>query len=206
MPHSLHEKLKEIKRSFRPYMNGVVSTSMRQKGSDYKINWGVNLSDLRVISQEYEKDEELANALWNENIRECKILATMLMPPEVMNQEKAEAWMNGIHTQEMAELVTFHLFQHIDNSEQLAYNWLESDNPLWKICAYHILSNQLKRMRKMNETFVDAFLEHIQNSLTSDHSGERHAALNCLNHFANIDDSHADKADRLLEKLEADLQ
>lgn len=34
----VNEKLKEIKRSFRSVMNGVASTSMRQKGVEYKIN------------------------------------------------------------------------------------------------------------------------------------------------------------------------
>ena len=87
---STQEKLKAIKRSFRLYMNGVVSASMRQKGADYKINWGVSLEHLREMSQEYGKDEELADALWKENIRECKILATLIMPSSTMNAEKAE--------------------------------------------------------------------------------------------------------------------
>ena len=33
-----NEKLKAIKRSFRLFMNGVTSQSMREKGLDYKIN------------------------------------------------------------------------------------------------------------------------------------------------------------------------
>ena len=40
MNEQIHEKLKEIKQSFRLLMNGVASHSMRQKGVTYKINWG----------------------------------------------------------------------------------------------------------------------------------------------------------------------
>ena len=40
MNEQIHEKLKEIKQSFRLMMNGVASHSMREKGVAYKINWG----------------------------------------------------------------------------------------------------------------------------------------------------------------------
>ena len=75
-------KLRKIKQSFRLYMNGDASRSMREKGVEYKLNWGVPIPTLKAMAAEYGKDYELAIALWKENIRECKILATMIMPPE----------------------------------------------------------------------------------------------------------------------------
>lgn len=184
------EILKEIKQSFRLYMNGVTSSSMRQKGADYKINWGVSLSHLHEMAQQYDKDEELATELWKENIRECKILATMLMPLSAMNKEKADEWVNQIHTQEIAELTTFHLFQYIDDATQLALDWLNRESPLVKLCAYHILSSQFKQGNKLSETNERMFLEHASHSLRSNHGGERHAAMNSLNHFADMDEQH----------------
>ena len=35
------EKIREIKKQFRLFMNGVVSQSMREKGLDYKLNFGI---------------------------------------------------------------------------------------------------------------------------------------------------------------------
>ena len=77
-----NEKLKTIKRSFRLFMNGVTSQSMREKGLDYKINWGISQPDLRRIASSYDKDMELADMLWAEKIRECRMLATLLCPAE----------------------------------------------------------------------------------------------------------------------------
>ena len=45
------EKLKEIKRSFRLLMNGEASKSMREKGLDYHLNWGVAFTDLKQMEQ-----------------------------------------------------------------------------------------------------------------------------------------------------------
>ena len=48
MSEDVNETVREIKRSFRPLMNGVASQSMRQKGVDYKINW-VLVSNLGLV-------------------------------------------------------------------------------------------------------------------------------------------------------------
>ena len=75
-----NSQLKEIKTQLRMAMNGTASASMREKGLAYKLNFGVELPRLKQIAAQYEKNHELAQALWKENIRECKILAGMLQP------------------------------------------------------------------------------------------------------------------------------
>ena len=82
MDQEIKQKINTIKQSFRLYMNGPVSQSMREKGVNYKLNWGVSFSDLQRQALEYGKDRLLAVELWKESIRECRILATLIMPAE----------------------------------------------------------------------------------------------------------------------------
>ena len=42
-----HNKLKQIKQSFHLFMNGITAQSMREKGAEYKVNWGIDLINLR---------------------------------------------------------------------------------------------------------------------------------------------------------------
>ena len=44
---AIREKVKEIKQSFRLMMDGAVAKSMRDKGLNYKLNWGATLPRLR---------------------------------------------------------------------------------------------------------------------------------------------------------------
>ena len=81
MKQETQDKLKQIKQRFRLMMNGMASQSMREKGLGYSINWGISLPALKTLAEEYGKDYDLAIELWKENIRECKILATLIMPP-----------------------------------------------------------------------------------------------------------------------------
>ena len=81
----IDERIKEIKQSFRQMMDGAVAQSMREKGVDYKLNWGATLPRLKEMAEEIKGEPNmstddcyhLAIALWKENVRECKILATM---------------------------------------------------------------------------------------------------------------------------------
>ena len=43
----VRETIKDIKGQFRLFMNGVVSQSMREKGLDYKLNFGIELPRLK---------------------------------------------------------------------------------------------------------------------------------------------------------------
>ena len=86
----VHETIKDIKGQFRLFMNGVASQSMREKGLDYKLNFGIELPRLKEIAARYEKNHEVAQALWKENIRECKILAGMLQPVETFYPKIAD--------------------------------------------------------------------------------------------------------------------
>ena len=49
----IHETLKDIKSKFRLYMNGPISQSMREKGMDYKINFGIEYPRIKEIASAY---------------------------------------------------------------------------------------------------------------------------------------------------------
>lgn len=106
----LKEQLKEIKTQLRLSMNGAVSQSMREKGLVYKLNFGVELPRIKSIAAAYEKDHVLAQALWKEDIRECKILAGLLQPVDSFLPEIADIWVENIRNIEIAELTCMNLF------------------------------------------------------------------------------------------------
>ena len=201
MNEKTHQKLMEIKRSFRLLMNGPVSQSMREKGMDYKLNWGVSRPHLQEMAREYGKDRDLAIALWKEDIRECKILATLIMPANEMPRELVDVWMEQLHSQEMAEMLSFHLLQHLDFAPALAYEWMASDKDLYQLTAYHLLSRLFLRGQEPNERGINEFLDQAAVALQSDNMGLRHAAANCVTRFASLNNTYLDIARKALKGL-----
>ncbi|MDY3104131.1 MAG: DNA alkylation repair protein [Prevotella sp.] len=201
MNGNINETVREIKRSFRLLMNGVASQSMRQKGVDYKINWGVSLPDLQKMAQQYGKNHELAVALWQENIRECKILATLIMPPEEMDKTLAEQWVGEINSQDMAEMACFNLFQHLQQAADLSYQWINSDREIEQMCGYLILSRLFMKGENPHGNRIDEFLDEVALALNCENMGVRHAALNCVNKFAELSEDFRNMAENRLNLL-----
>lgn len=190
MTEDTHEKLKRIKQSFRLRMNGVASQSMREKGANYKINWGINLMELRQMANDYGKDNSLAIELWKEDIRECKILATLIMPADKMLPEIVDLWMEQTPTQEIAEMAAFNLYQHLNYAPLLAYQWVASDKDIYQVCGFQLLSRLFANGQEPNERGINEFLDQAITALQVDNSGVRHAALNCLQRFADLGEEY----------------
>lgn len=190
MNADINETVKQIKRSFFLQMNGVASQSMREKGADYKMNWGLSLPQLRDMAQTYGHDYHLAVALWKEDIRECKILATLIMPPQEMIPEIVDIWIEQIKTQDMAEIAAFNLFQHLDYAPVLAYEWMASDRVIHQICAYQILARLFMKGIEPNERGINEFLDQVEIALQSDNVGVKHAAKNCVMKFTELGDEY----------------
>lgn len=201
MDNQTQEKLKAIKRSFFLRMDGTASRSMREKGLDYKINWGVSIPDLRQMAAQYGKDYALAIVLWKEDIRECKILATMIMPPEEMFPEIVELWMEQTPSQEIAEMAAFNLYQHLDYAPVMAFQWIAGDNEMEQICGYNLLSRLFMKGQEPNERGIQEFLDQALTALQSPSVSIRHAAMNSVQRFASLGDDYAQISESALKTL-----
>lgn len=201
MSEDVNETVREIKRSFRLLMNGVASQSMRQKGVDYKIIWGASLPDLQEMARRYGKNHDLAAALWRENVRECKILATLIMPAGEMDDALAERWMGEINSQDLAEMASFNLFQHLRHAAELSYGWTKSNREVERMCGYLVLSRLFMKGENPHGSRIEEFMDDVALALNSENAGVRHAALNCVNKFAELGDDFGDMAENRLNLL-----
>ena len=205
MTEETNEKLKAIKRSFRTVMNGVASHSMREKGVGYKLNWGVSLVHLREMAATYGKDYDLAIALWKEDIRECKILATLIMPAERLLPEVADIWLEQTTSQELAEMLAANLLKDVSYAPEIAYRWMASDSDIRQICGFCILSRLFMRGQEPNERGINEFIDQAVTALQGTSVGVRHAAWNCTNRFAELGEDYEAIAKKALQQAGIDF-
>lgn len=201
----INDKVREIKQSFRLLMNGVTAQSMRDKGVDYHINWGASLMHLREMADEYAQDKELAMALWKENVRECKILATMLMPHEEMKKETALQWIKETQTQEMAEIATMNLYQYLPYAAEMAATLIRDVADMLRIQGYNILARLFgKREGDVAEEVITIFLDNVCKALQSENIAMKHSAWNAIVKYADRDELCYTTAKKTLMSIKMD--
>lgn len=205
MTQETQDKLREIKGRFRLMMNGVVSQSMREKGLGYKLNWGVGLPELKEMALGYGKDFSLAIELWKEDIRECRILATLIMPAEEVDADLADLWVSDVRNQEIAGIVSMNLFQHISGAKGMAFSWIASDDALRQLCGYSVLTRLFMRGEQLDIREVHEYIDQSQAALSSSECLVRRAVAASLTRFAETGEaashlvSSAFKESRLTE-------
>ncbi len=182
----INQQVKEIKQSFRLMMDGMVAKSMRDKGLDYKLNWGATLPRLREKADEIGKNYDLAIALWKENVRECKVLATMIMPAEHMLPEVADIWMEQTPNLEIAEQAAFNLYQYLPYAPAKAYTWMASEKELYQLCGFHIISRLFMNKQEPNERGINEFIDQALVALQGPSIPVKKAAMSAIQRFAEL--------------------
>lgn len=184
-------------------MNGVISTSMRQKGMNYKLIFGVPIPEIKHIAASHEPDAELARALWKEDVREMKILATLLFPAGSMTQEEALAWMREIPYPEIAEQCCNNLFPTVEQPDQLALKFLaDKKSPFGRMCGFLLWAQLFKKNLAVEKSRVEAFLAEctctihpdVEAGATESSWQEKQAAVQALKFFGRLSPVNAQDA------------
>jgi 3-methyladenine DNA glycosylase AlkD len=199
------ERVKEIKQSLRQLMDGQTAQLMRDKGVDYKLNWGASIPMLREKAEEIGKDYDLAIELWKADVRECKILATMVMPAEQILPEVVDIWMEQTPSQEIAEQAAFNLFQYLPYAPEKAYQWIASDKELEQLCGFHILSRLFMNKQEPNERGINEYIDQALAALQGPPMVVRKAAMQSMIRFSELGLVYERMAKSALKSLNLEL-
>lgn len=196
---TISEQLRSVKQNLRSVMNGPVSQSMREKGLTYKVNFGVELPRLREMATELPHSYDLAAALWKEDIRECRLLAAMLMPTEAFSEDLAELWVEQMRFNEEAECTVLHLFARLPFAASLAFRWVAREESMFRLCGWMLFSRLFMSGAQPAPRDANEFLDQAQAELCSaDALSIRRAAHKALLRFTELGDEEARRGDEVL--------
>ena len=182
---AINEKIKEIKKELRLAMNGVVSSIHRNHGLNYKINFGVEIPRLKAFAGKFERDEELAKRLWQDNIRECKILAIFLMPEEHY-KDIAEEWIKEAPFTEIADHLTMVILSKLPEAATKALEWIQNDEGMYRYCGFMTLTHLFRRGVELDKEQECKYLATAKNIEEVDsRKTVIMAAYNSLGHYCN---------------------
>lgn len=180
----------------RKQMNGAVSESMASHGQNYGLNYGVSIATLREIAATETKDYAFAKYLYQQQVRELKLLATHLAEPERLDTQEFPFWSRGIANAELAEELAFALLSKIYDINSLMGVWSTESN---EMVAYAALMAAARNERTTTEVAFIAVENAVKANPESRYIADAVVAL--LVYVASRDKSVKIGIPHLLERL-----
>lgn len=128
----MDEKVIDIISQIKQRMNGAVVESMRESGIVYKVSYGVTIPEIQQIAIPFKGDHDLAIQLFEQDIRECKLIASMIDDPNLVTGSQIDEWCESFTNHEIVEQVCNNLFWKSDFALSRSYEWCVEDDELLK--------------------------------------------------------------------------
>ena len=149
----------EIISKIKLLQNIEVVNSMKGRGVEYKVNFGVSIPLLKEIASKYEKNHLLSLKLWNKQWRETMILATLLEQPGEVTENQMDFWVKNFPTIEIAEQAAMNLFSKSHFAYKKAFEYCLGKKLLVKIVGLLIIGRLALTDKEAADEDFDPFFE-----------------------------------------------
>ncbi|MCA9136722.1 MAG: DNA alkylation repair protein [Planctomycetales bacterium] len=147
------------------------------KGSKLK-SFGIGLTQLRKIAKQIGRDHKLALQLWKTNVYDAKVVGLLIDDPKQVTRAQAEEQVEALQGGYLA-----HVFASCDATLakvpwafDLACDWMESEDPVRRRCAYSLFYELSKKNPKgMDDDFLVVLIDRIRNEIKSEDMWVREA-------------------------------
>lgn len=149
---NIEQTLKEIKKDFFTYRNGIVSQQLKPFYTDNTIIFGLMAQQFMQLAAKYPKNYEVGKALWEDkNCRESRMFALYLIPPNEMQTSEAIKMVMDVRSSEEAEFLAFKILRNMPEREALLKQL-----------------HEMQGIHAMTEYCINMFQKHIEAALLSE--------------------------------------
>ena len=200
MTDTTSDTIISIKADLRAAMNGIAAKNLRQSGSAYRLVYGVELPRLREIATAYTPERHLALALWNENIRETRMLAVLLFPHDEFDSNMADLWVGELRRDE-ADLAGLLVMEQIATSAYAtdkAFEWMAEEREIFQLCGFLTATRLIMNGAQLSPRAEAELIDQAEASLGTSYLPLRKAIANTLLRLAQNAPHLEKKIDKLL--------
>ena len=128
--------------------------------------YGVSIPELRRIAREVGKDHGLAQRLWESDIRETQILASMIDEPETVTEDQMGSWVKEFDYWEICDQCCMNLFEKTKFAYRKAAEWSSNDREFIKRAGFVLMARLAVGDRKADDREFIKFLPILKREST----------------------------------------
>jgi len=156
------EKALKIKSIVMHMANGEVADNLRRAGITYKVIFGVTVPELKEIALPYKGDHDLALELYGEDVREFKILASVIADPQRLTGEQIDTWASDFTNPEIVEQVCGNLFWKSEYALSRSIEWCLSTDELMRKAGLLIIAHKASDTT-IGESILEPYIGIVEN-------------------------------------------
>lgn len=130
--------------------------------------YGISLPNLRKIARETGKDHDLAQRLWEADIRETRILAFMIDIPKMVTEDQMESWVKDFDSWDVCDGCCQDLFGETEFAYQKASEWSSHDKEFIKRAGFVMMAKLAVNDKKADDEKFAEFLSIVKRESSDD--------------------------------------
>ncbi len=115
-------------------------TGMARYGINTHKAYGIRIPVLRKMAKDIGTDHELAQELWDTEMHEARILASMIDDPARVCEEQMEAWVKDFNSWDLCDQVCGNLFDKTALAYEKAVEWAGREEEFVKRAGFAIMA------------------------------------------------------------------
>jgi len=120
--------------------------------------FGILKPELRKIAKRIGKNQELAIKLWETEIHEARILASIIAEPEKFTEDLMDKWVSEIDNWDLCDQCVMNLFWRTKHAYKKAREWSQSYHEFIKRAGFSLIAKlAISDKKASNEKFEQFF-------------------------------------------------
>ncbi len=161
---TIDEIKNELKKNVRP--NAL--DGMARYGIDVSKAYGVAIPVLRKIAKQIGKDHELAQQLWDSDVHELRIIASMVDEPTKVTKKQMNAWADDFNSWDLCDQCCNNLFVYTPFAHEKAMQWSRSKKEFVKRAGFTLMATLAVHDKEAKNSDFDKFFNQVKEASTDE--------------------------------------
>lgn len=160
----ISSRVKGIVSRLEGMADGKSAAGMSRVGIDPDRALGVKIPDLRKLGKEIGTDHDLAQALWEQGLRETMIMASLVADPKQTTEKLMESWALDFYDWEVCDQTCMNLFEKpplTEHTYSLARRWSEREEEFVKRAGFVLMARLAVSDKKAPDDAFHPFFADI---------------------------------------------
>ncbi len=158
----------KVIKKLKSLSNPEAIVGMARYGITPENTYGASIPNLRKIAKEIGISHKLAQQLWITDIRETRILASMIDDLDMVTEEQMENWVNEFNYWEICDQCCMNLFEKTKFAYKKAVEWSSREKEFIKRAGFVLMARLAVSDKKADDKRFEKFFPVIKREATDD--------------------------------------